>query len=300
VGRENVFGAVHFFGADALLAKRAGSSMKSIFREISRSLGPGGVSLALVSCVGTTGGDSFGFDAYAQGAPGAAESSYSFSPPAHGYDVTLTRATLHVGAVYLNRSVATSVSSNTVCTLPGVYGAQALAGPGGFVVNLLSAELQPFPARGEATSDPDFTGEVWLNGGDVNQPDDATVILDVAGAARKAGVEYPFAGVLTIGANRADAGTVASPGLHPICKERIVAPIELRITPVRAGSLVLAVDPAPMFANVDFAELARGADGLFHFDDAAETATHTVDNASKSLYAGLHATTAYRIVWKNP
>jgi len=256
------------------------------------------ISPFLTACVGTTGGESFTFDAYGTGPAGSDGSTYSFEVPAHGYDVTLTRAMLHVGALYLNRAVATSVSSNTSCTLAGIYGAEVVPAQG-FDLDALSPELQPFPVRGDATSDRDFTGEVWLNGGDVNAPQDSTVILDVAGTAEKDGVTYPFIGQLTIGSNHVEAGTAASPGLHPICKQRIVSPIGVDITPERGGILVLAVDPARMFANVDFAELVRGSDGLFRFDDGGETATHVVDNASKSLYAGLHATTAYELLWEN-
>lgn len=258
------------------------------------------ISLTLASCVGTTGGDAFSFNAYARGPSTADGGSYSFALAAHGYDVTLTRARVRVGAVYLNRSVATSVSSNTVCTLSGVYGVQVIPNDGGFVVDALSPVLQPFPLPGAATSDSDFTGEVWLNAGDVNEPDSQAVILDVAGTATKAGAVYPFAGTLTIGANRVEPGSDAAPGLHPICKQRIVSPISVNITPARGGSLVLAIDPARMFADVDFADLQPGADGAFHFDDSAETAEHVVDNASKSLYAGLHATTAYQLFWNNP
>jgi hypothetical protein len=273
--------------------------MLSIVRTISRHALAGTASLVLGSCVGTTGGDTFQFDAYVRGPSGADGSSYSFSLPAHGYQVTLTQAQLHVGAVYLNRSVATSVSSNTACTLSGIYGAEVLSPDASFAVDVLSPDPQPFPVVGAGTSDPEFTGEVWLNGGDVNDPNDATVILAVAGIAEKNEVQYPFAGALTIGTNHVDAGTAASPGLHPICKQRIVSPIDAPITPARGGKLVLEVDPARMFANVDFAELEQGADGVLHFDDAAETTGHVVDNASKSLYAGLHATTAYRLSWSN-
>ncbi len=132
--------------------------------------------------------------------------------------------------------------------------------------------MQPFSGLGRATSDRDLTGEVWLNGGDVNTPNDDTVILDVAGTAEKDGVKYPFVGALTIGANRVkDATPPASPGLYPICKQRIVSPIDVDITPTNGGALVLSVDPARLFTNVDFAQLVQQDDGLFHFDDAAET-----------------------------
>jgi hypothetical protein len=268
--------------------------------SISRALTVLPLPLVLTACVGTTGGETFEFDAYAQGPSAADGSSYTFEEKANGYDVTLTRANIHIGAVYLNRAVATSVASNTSCTLQGIYDAEVVPSDGGIVLDALSPELQPFPNQGHATSDRNFTGEVWLNGGDVNDPSDTTVILDVAGTAEKDGVQYPFVGELTIGANHADSGSTVLPGLHPICKQRIVSPIGLDITPASGGTLVLRVDPARMFANVDFSDLVQEPDGLFHFDDERESESHVVDNASKSLYTGLHATTAYDLIWNHP
>jgi hypothetical protein len=235
---------------------------------------------SLGGCVGTTGGDTFSFDAYARG-PSGVSAPYTFVN-GRGYTVTLTRAAVHVGAAYLNRSVPTSVSSDTVCGLPGAYAAE-VSGP--LEVDALSDALQPFPQPGEATSDRALTGEVWLMGGDVNDPSDSTVILDVAGTAECDGTSHAFDGQLTIGENRLQPTPPAEPGLKPICKERIVSPIPVDVIPERAEHLVLAVEPATMFANVDFSTLTPDSDGALHFDDDPTTATQ----ASTNLYIGLRA-----------
>jgi hypothetical protein len=251
---------------------------------------------ALPACVGTTGGDVFAFEAYASGPPGADGTSYAFET--QGYAVTLDRAELQLGAAYLNRAVPTSGSGpSTTCTLAGTYSAEV---PAELLLDALSPEPQPFPALGHATSDPSHTGEVWLNQGDIDDPNTDAPVLDVAGSAEKDGVSRRFRGTLTIGSNRLDTAPPQSPGLYPICKERIVTPIAVDLVPRRDGHLLLTVDPARMFTNVDFEKLTKvDADGTLVFDDARETADHPVDDASKKLYLGLRSTNVYRFSWSN-
>src|SRR5215217_3059399 len=110
-----------------------------------------------VGCVGSTGGELLELEAYAAGASDA-DAGLRFASSL-GYDVRLDEARLFVGGLYLNRSRPASVSSDTSCTLAGIYVAQVLSGR---EVDLLSAEPQAFPSRGFATSEPALSGEVWL------------------------------------------------------------------------------------------------------------------------------------------
>ncbi|HWP04692.1 MAG TPA: hypothetical protein VNN72_03070 [Polyangiaceae bacterium] len=238
--------------------------------------------LLTTGCVGTTGGDTFSFEAFGRGTgTGTADSP---AVTGLGYTLALTRAKVHVGALYLNRVTPTSVSSDTTCTLPGVYVAEV---PFALELDALSTERQPFPSLGQATADLAEAGEVWLTGGDVNDPSDSTIILDVAGLAERDGARFPFEGTLTIGENRLEPTPPELPGLKPICKERIVSPVPAHVTPERGLALVLSVDAARMFSNVEFSELAADANGLYHFDDDPSTATP----ASENLYIGLRAAT---------
>ncbi len=250
---------------------------------------------ALSGCVGTTGSDLVTFDAAAAGPPDAvAGEPYAFTS-GRGYAVTLTRATLHVGAIYLNRARAISGEQATGCILPGIYVAQVTEG---IDVDVLSPSPQPFPRRGEGTADRAIVGEVWLNHGNVDAPDDAGVVLDVAGTAEKDGAAYPFEGTITIGQNRAIPVTdPALPSQHPICKERIVSPIDVDLRPKDGGSLLLRVDPRGLFANVDFAKLdqASASPLLYRFRDASE------GQPSINLYRGMRATSGvYQFVWTDP
>jgi len=239
-------------------------------------------SLLSLGCVGTTGGDTFSFEAFARGeGTGTVDEPYV---NAHGYSIALSRAKVHVGAVYLNRSAPTSVSSDTSCILPGVYVAEVAHA---LDVDALTTDPQRFPDLGQAIEDAARTGEVWLTGGDVNEPDDGTVILDASGVATKDSTEFPFEGALTIGENRLQPTPPELPGLKPICKERIVTPVPVDVALARGGKLTLRVDVARMFSNVDFSELRLGPDGVFRFDDDPTTA----DAASRNLYVGLRSST---------
>jgi hypothetical protein len=242
-----------------------------------------------VACVGTTGEDLIELRAYAAGPPGAA-GSLRFRNSL-GYEVELTEARLFVGGIYLNRARPASVSSDTSCSLAGIYVAEVL---GGREIDLLSGEPQAFPKPGFSTTERALTGEVWLSGGDVNGAASSTVVLRVAGQVELRGQSTPFEGKLTIGQNRMVAPTDAAlPGQHPICKQRIVTPIELDLKPRSERSLLLRADPRAMFANVDFATLSESAGELRFVDQTG------ADQASDNLYAGLRrASGVYDFSWQ--
>lgn len=238
--------------------------------------------LLATGCVGTTGGDVISFEATASGAAADADGSYRFES-GRGYQVTLSRAELFVGAMYLNRSRPTAVTSDTSCTLAGIYVAEVTSGR---TIDALDPTPQPFPVLGTATTDRALTGELWLSGGDIDTVGDSTVILDVAGVADKDGESFPFEGAITIGQNRVvPTGDPAQPGRKPICKQRVVTPILADLLPSEGGRLVLHVDPRGWFGNVDFRRLEQVDDDppLYRFADEDS------DPASNSLYDGLHA-----------
>lgn len=247
------------------------------------------VALATPSCNGTTGGDLLTFDAFAAGPEDAvAGEPYVFDTP-RGYSVTLTTAKLHVGALYLNKSVPTSVSSDTTCTLAGIYVAEV---PGPVDVDLLSPTPVPFSVDGFATTEEARTAEIWLTGGSIDADTDPTVILEIAGTATRGTETLPFTGTVTIGPNRLlEPPGPAQPGARPICKQRVVSPIPVDIRPTDGGHLVLRVDPRGFFSNVDFARLeVEGGTATFRDDGD--------DPPSKNLFSGLRASEGtYTITW---
>jgi hypothetical protein len=240
------------------------------------------LALVLVACVGTTGGEVIDFPVAAVGADGAGGRDFSND---RGWHVVLTKAVLRVGAIYLTQVEPVSGSQPTPCELPGTYVAQLTTG---MAVDLLAPAPQRFPALAHGTTLEALSGQVWLSGDadhDLDQVDDTTPVLEIAGTADKAGVVRPFSGTITIAENRAPAdGALAGAGT--ICKQRIVSPIPTQLTIRHDGGLLLRIDPRALFVNVDFGALPPSAGGTFVFsDDPSQT-----DQPSTNLYANLHAT----------
>lgn len=238
---------------------------------------------ALAACIGTTGSDLVTFRAFAAGPAFANREPMTFIN-GRGWTITLTRARLHIGAVYLNRSVPVSGGQERECFLPGIYVAEVLEG---LDVDVLSASPQPFPTLGNGTEDHAVTGEVWLAGTRIDALDDRTTILDVAGTASRGAESMRFEGKITIGRDRVVASTdPARPGANPLCAERIVTPIPVSVTPRDTGALLVRVDPRGWFSNVELAELEPVSPDtdLRRFADAPN-----VNQPSTNLYAGLRS-----------
>lgn len=244
------------------------------------------------SCGGTTGGGIVQFTAYASGPSDAIGGPLSFDT-GMGARVTLSRARMVIGALYLNETVPLSGAASDACINPGVYVAQAF---GPVEVDLLSPTWTPFPTRGEGTAREAKSAEVWLTPGDVNATNDSTVILSVAGSARQDGKDYQFKADVTIGANRKrKASNPALPGSAPICQQRIVSPIAVSVTPTDGGALHLAVDARQMFNGVDFSKLPSpsGTPSISVIPDADVGTGSSLFNGMRSNFG------VYTISWLN-
>jgi hypothetical protein len=251
--------------------------------------------LALCAC-GSTGGALVTFHAAAAGPADAASGQPLAFTNALGYRVTLTRARLHIGGIYLNRSVPSSGAQATSCVLPGIYSGEVTSP---LDVDVISPDPQPFPTEGEGTADRSQTGEIWLFGTAVNATDDPTVLADVAGTAvQGAGAPIAFTGKFTIGQNRAvSVGNPALPGSSPLCKQRIITPISVDFALAQGGTLLVRIDPRAWFASVDFAQIAA---------DTSDPAQRKFLDRSQgqpdlAFYGGLRAAGGtYLFDWQSP
>jgi len=231
------------------------------------------------------------FGATASGPSDATGASLSFFS-GRSYEVELTRARLRIAAVYLNATLPSSGARATPCALPGIYVAQVIAA---LNVDVLSPEPQAFGKTGDGTPLHASAAEVWLSGDDVDALEDDTLILDVAGSARRDGQTFPFEGQVTIGKNRLSPADPEQPGAEPICAERIVSPIPVDITPLAGGRLHVRIDPRGWFANVDFAQLEQVSvdPPLYRFVDRNE------GQPSTNLFNGLRSTQGvYSFSWE--
>lgn len=242
------------------------------------------VALALASgCAPSTGGGTLEFEAFASGPAQGAGEPFTNS---RGYEVTLSRAELRLGALYLNQYVPRPGAAGEDCSLPGTYVAEVTDGAR---VDLLDSTLQAFPGGGIGLEERAASAEVWLlgEGTAVDAPEDPHVIFSAAGTATRGGVSWPFDASVTIGSNRRVAPSdPKQPGDNPICGERIVSPIPVDVLPKSGGKLVVRVEPAAFFSDVEFDELEQASADppLYRFRDVTD------GQPNINLYRGLHST----------
>lgn len=246
--------------------------------------------LAPQACGGSTGGEIVDFQAAAAGPADAVSGQPLVFDGARNWQVTLSSARLHIGALYLAEAVPVSGAQATSCIVPGSYIAQVVLGRD---IDLLSSQPQLFPVLGQGTTLEANAGQVWLTGGDVNQvsdPPQPTVILALSGSAQLGAEIRSFDAQLTIADNRVGASSGVAGGA-PICKQRIVSPIPTSIQVENRGALLLRVDPRRLFTNVDFGALEANGDHFSFKDDSS-------DQPSANLYNNLRQGGAlYEFSW---
>jgi len=264
-----------------------------------RALASGAFVLA-IACVGTTGGELVDFPAAAAGAANAT-SPLLFDETTiagHTYHVTLTEASLHIGALYLDQALPVSGAGDLTCILPSTYTAEVLGTPldggaAGLDVDLLSPTPQSFASGGHGTTTPSLAAQIWLTGGDVNAVEDDTPILVVQGTATDdANATYPFQGTITISTNRIP--TNQTTGSNPPCRERIISPIPTTTTVQTTGGLLLRVDARQLFADVDFSALTQSG-STYVFSNDPSSASYT--QPSINLWNNLRSTATYDFEW---
>jgi hypothetical protein len=247
--------------------------------------------------VGTTGDELITFRAYASGPSdanggqpcGATGGGTPLTLTAlGGYQVTLTSATLQIGAVYLVEGAYNGGSANSECFELGTYCGEV---PGGITevndgpgLNLLCPDPTEFSVFGNGTADVAGTGQIWLTGGqhtctasdggsplcsasspDVNALTDATPIVQVTGfvcpptvtpCTATTNEALSFEATITISEdNRGRPSMPGLPGDNPICLQRIVQlglvqPLNIHL--FQGGNLYVRVDPRGWFDQVDF------------------------------------------------
>ncbi len=248
-------------------------------------------------CIETTGGRTVTFHAQGRGDPAIVTGGpLTFTTP-RGFEVTLTRARLTVGALYLNQQNPQNYTLEQSCLQDGIYSGEVR---GGLTLDVLSPTPQPFPVAGHGTDAPTRAAELWLTGGELFADSDPTVLLDVAGIASAGADAFPFEAQFTIGANRVvPPRNPALPGSNPLCRQRIVSPIAFDTTLTEGSTVSLLVDPRAWFVAIDFAALTQVSDAprLYRFSDGAASATQP-DNA---LYSALRSATGpYRLELTRP
>ncbi|HTV17791.1 MAG TPA: hypothetical protein VMG12_03950, partial [Polyangiaceae bacterium] len=173
----------------------------------------GALGALLVACGADTGGSRFAFEARAGGAVTATGAPLEFTNAA-GWTITLTRADVTLGPLYLNVQPPLRLASTSWLDwlVPPAFAQPAHLDAGRVVgevlgqvrFSALSAELVPFSVLGRLAQEEVRTAEVWFYpspGSPAGANDIDNVALDVAGEASRDGTTYAFAGQLVLDAD---------------------------------------------------------------------------------------------------
>jgi hypothetical protein len=249
-----------------------------------------------LSCNGTTGYELVNFYTAARGPSDAVKGQpYTFDLDAQ-QRVTLTKATLHIGALYLTQSVPQSGGGPAPCVLPGTYeGVFVGEVLGGGDIDLLDPSPQALPV-GQGSTIPAATGQVWLTHGDVNAPVDPFAIVTLEGSVVADGATISFSGGITLNDSTPSSATSGAgangglPGANQICLVRIVQGVPADLTLAQGGTLVLVVDPKALLNNANFGTQSTSI-------ELSGNATMQANQPSLNLFNNLKGTGPYRFEW---
>lgn len=280
---------------------------------------------SLFSC-GTTGSERFSFPASAGGAEGAGRAPFT---NALGWTITLTRAEVSIGPIYLN--VIAPLNDQTQSSRAGSHGrTPSLTTPAGSLLRIraaygdtdhlgggrevgevlgrltfdaLSPTLVPFTTSGTVTQEEVRTAEVWLYpppGVAYETVNITAPSLEVAGEATRAGETVRFRGSLILNEAWASDAQPGERSAQPITDLRKVRGIPASFFPNAGGSLEIRFDPRPLFRGADFANLTTNptdGDGTKVLVQS-KTGTVTTDQVMRNLFQGLRASTGtYSVRW---
>jgi hypothetical protein len=263
-------------------------------------------------CSGGTGSQRFSFKAQVRGTAPSTPGEYRFVNE-KGWSITLTRATVTLGPVYLNvvpplRSESASLW-DLVVRPAYAQGEMHLAA--GRVVgevlsqvtfDALSDDLVAFPSSGVATQEEVRTAEVWFypepgTPADAKQLD--TVALDIAGSAQRDGELVKFRGLLKLDDSWISNQNVGSRGNLSLTEIRKVRGISADFFPGEGGVLELGFDVKRLLRGADFASLVSNetdADGT-----KILLPGKAGDQVMTNLYQGLHQVEqTYSVRWLLP
>ena len=263
--------------------------------------------LVVASCSERTGGERFEFLASAGGQAQAAQSFVN----QRGWSITLSRAELSVGPVYLN--AVAPLRSDGVAFWSRLVPPASAAGEdhlqsgrvlgevlGRVTFDALSPVLVPFNVPGSATSEQVRTADVWLYPPPGFGPEATKNIpasLRVAGVALRGAERVAFRGELTIDDTWLPEALPGSRASRTVLSLRQVRGLPSTFLLRAGGRLELRVDARALFRGADFAALEssqRASDGTYVLSQAAGA----TDQVMTNLYQGLHATReVYAFSW---
>ena len=262
--------------------------------------------LGLLACGADTGSRRLSFEAWAGGAASAEGAPLTFTNEV-GWAVTLSRAEVTLGPIYLNVQPPLRVGDWLDWLVRPAF-AQAHLDEGRVVgevlgrarFSALSSELVPFPVAGTLAQEEVRTAEIWFYpGAGVAAESTATdtVALDVAGEASRDGVTITFAGELRLDADWLSQQAEGTRGNTAITEIRKVRGVSAGFFPDEGGHLELRLDITRLFRGANFASLVDNPIGP-NGERVLSQAPGSRDQVMSNLYQGLReANGTYTVSW---
>ena len=271
-------------------------------------------SLPNVGC-GATGSKRFAFEARVAGAArtdGSASGPLTFVNET-GWTVTLTKASVTLGPVYLNVIAPlrpTAFNRLEAIRLAHAAGESHLEGGrvvgevlGQVTFDALSPAEVPMAPPGTILEEEVRTLDLWFYPPPGVAPETVktdTVALDVAGEATKGTDDVRFRGALVLDDAWLPNAQAGQTGAQTITSVRQVRGIPADFTPTEGGHLTLRFDVRACFRGADFSNLAanpRDPDGT-RILVQAKSGKVTTDQVMTNLYQGMRASTGtYAAQW---
>jgi hypothetical protein len=271
---------------------------------------------AASGCAGGTGSQRFNFEARAGGRGAATADGHTFTNE-KGWVVSLRRANVTLGPVYLNVIPPLTDASASFWNFfirpawahgEGHLDAGRIVGEvlAQVTFDALSAELVPFPSRGTITQEEVRTAEIWFYpapgvSADTTRID--TVALDVAGVATRGNERVGFRGQIVLNDDWISEQTSGERGNQSITSIRKVRGVPATLFPSEGGQLELRFDITRLFRGADFASLEHSRadnDGTKVLEQKQSASTNR-DQVTTNLYQGLRETTGtYSVRWAEP
>jgi hypothetical protein len=271
--------------------------------------------LAQAGCTTGTGSKRFPFEAQVGGTAANDGGPFTFNNET-GWTITLDRAEVTLGPIYLN--VVVPLSDTKTSLLDLLVRPAWAQGAGhlnvGRVVgevlaqttfSALSDQLVAFPSAGTITEEQVRTVDVWFYPEPGVSPDAtkiSNVALNVAGRAVRGDDQVSFRGALVLDDAWLSEQTEGTRGTQSVAAIRQVRGIPAAFVPHEGGRLEIRFDVTRPFRGANFANLSANpadVDGTKVLVQA-KTGKVTTDQVMTNLYQGLRAVDTYTIDWTNP
>jgi hypothetical protein len=244
-----------------------------------------------------------------------ASAPYTFDND-YGWSVTLRKADVFLGPIYLNTLQPLAQTARLWRLLAPVGVAHAHdshLGVGRIVgevlgqlrFDALSPALLPFPVAGVASEEEVRSAEVWFYPPSTLPPETvktSTAAVEVEGVATREGQQIPFKGRLLLDDAWVPDVKPGDKGGQTITDLRKVRGIPTSFTPTAGGRLEIRMNVAKLFQGADFSNLESSpkdlADGTSRTLVQAKTGKFTTDQVMRNAFNALRATTGtYAVRW---